>query len=85
MQMCICVSVVLSSVLLFVLLLGACARVCAGGMGVGAGVGVWAFMCLSEGKHYWEVELLSEIGGELVDINCYLSRSLIVDTHCPLF
>ena len=40
---------------------------------------------LTEGKHYWEVELLSEIGGELVDINCYLSRSLIVDTHCPLF
>jgi hypothetical protein len=40
---------------------------------------------LTEGKHYWEVELLSEIGGELVDINCYLPRSLIVDTHCPLF
>jgi hypothetical protein len=27
---------------------------------------------LTEGKHYWEVELLSEIGGELVGINCYL-------------
>ena len=40
---------------------------------------------LTEGKHYWEVELLSDIGGGLVDINCYLSRSLIVDTHCPLF
>jgi hypothetical protein len=28
---------------------------------------------LTEGKHYWEVELLSEIsGGEIVDIDCYL-------------
>jgi hypothetical protein len=24
---------------------------------------------LTEGKHYWEVELLSDIGGELVDID----------------
>jgi hypothetical protein len=27
---------------------------------------------LTEGKHYWEVELLSEDGGEIVDIGCYL-------------
>jgi hypothetical protein len=28
---------------------------------------------LTEGKHYWEVELLSEgIGGGIVDIGCYL-------------
>ena len=28
---------------------------------------------LTEGKHYWEVELLSETGGgEIVDIDCYL-------------
>jgi hypothetical protein len=40
---------------------------------------------LTEGKHYWEVELLSGSRGELVDIYCYLSRSLIVDTHCHLF
>jgi hypothetical protein len=33
---------------------------------------------LTEGKRYWEAELLSEIGGELVDINCYLSRSLML-------
>jgi hypothetical protein len=27
---------------------------------------------LTEGKHYWEVELLSDsIGGELVDVDCY--------------
>jgi hypothetical protein len=26
---------------------------------------------LTEGKHYWEVELLSEIKGEIVDIDCY--------------
>jgi hypothetical protein len=26
---------------------------------------------LTEGKHYWEVELLSEDGGEIVDIGCY--------------
>jgi hypothetical protein len=27
---------------------------------------------LTEGKHYWEVELLSERTGELVDTHCYL-------------
>jgi hypothetical protein len=27
---------------------------------------------LTEGKHYWEVELLFESGGEIVDIDCYL-------------
>jgi hypothetical protein len=27
---------------------------------------------LAEGKHYWEVELLSEDGGEIVHIGCYL-------------
>jgi hypothetical protein len=27
---------------------------------------------LTEGKHYWEVELLSESVGEIVDIDCYL-------------
>jgi hypothetical protein len=27
---------------------------------------------LTEGKHYWEVELLSESGGAIVDIGCYL-------------
>jgi hypothetical protein len=30
---------------------------------------------LTEGKHYWEVELLSEVGGgEIVGIGCYLLR-----------
>jgi hypothetical protein len=34
---------------------------------------------LTEGKHYWEVELLSETGcGEIVDIDCYSFRSLIL-------
>jgi hypothetical protein len=33
---------------------------------------------LTEGKHYWEVELLSEVGGgELVDIGCYLCFDLL--------
>ena len=27
---------------------------------------------LTEGKHYWEVELLSENYGEIVGIGCYL-------------
>jgi hypothetical protein len=27
---------------------------------------------LTEGKHYWEVELLSESRGEIVGIGCYL-------------
>jgi hypothetical protein len=32
---------------------------------------------LTEGKHYWEVELLSEFQGEIVDIGCYLFWTLI--------
>jgi hypothetical protein len=27
---------------------------------------------LTEGKHYWEVELLFESGCEIADIGCYL-------------
>jgi hypothetical protein len=27
---------------------------------------------LTEGKHYWEVELLSDSKGGIVDIGCYL-------------
>jgi hypothetical protein len=32
---------------------------------------------LTEGKHYWEVELLSECHGEIVDIDCYLCFDLL--------
>jgi hypothetical protein len=32
---------------------------------------------LTEGKHYWEVELLSENRGEIVDIGCYLYFDLL--------
>jgi hypothetical protein len=32
---------------------------------------------LTEGKHYWEVELLSKSGGGLVDIDCYLKFDLL--------
>jgi hypothetical protein len=32
---------------------------------------------LTEGKHYWVVELLSENSGEIVDIDCYSFRYLI--------
>jgi hypothetical protein len=27
---------------------------------------------LTEGKHYWEVELLADCEGEIVGIDCYL-------------
>ena len=34
-------------------------------------------MELTEGKHYWEVELLSECHGEIVGIDCYLCFDLL--------
>jgi hypothetical protein len=32
---------------------------------------------LTEGKHYWEAELLSDYGGEIVDIDCYLCFDIL--------